>query len=148
MKYRLALDDYKLGEYIPISPFYGINPVKIDKHICDGEAQEIILESVLEYCPVENLVHYMGILARKLAHGGKLIVVNADATILAEQFIRGQLGIIEYNKLLFGSKDHAYAFKLATIQLCDVEEVGRQVGLKVLEKSLNNFNFIIKFERP
>ncbi len=147
-KYRLALDDFKLGQYIPLSPAYGVNPVKIEKCICDGEATELVLENVLDYCPAENLVHYMTVLARKLAHSGTLSIANADATLLAEHFIRGELTIIDYNRLLFGTKDHSYNFKMATIQLCDVEDVGRQVGLKVLEKSISGFNFVIKLERP
>jgi hypothetical protein len=147
VKFRLAMDDHELNGYKLISPIRGQNPIKIGEWIDDGEAKEIIVENILEYLPVESMTQYINMLVAKLQHGGILTIVGNDLVILCEQFARGEINIIEFNKILFGLKNHAWNFKTSCITLGDINDIAKLAGVKVIERKLDGFTFVIKVER-
>jgi len=147
MKYRLAIDDFELNGYTLISPLKGQNPIKIGEYLDDGEAEEIICDNILENIPTENLMVFIRALSSKLKHGGILVFTGTDVMMLVEKYTRGEISIIDFNKILFGLKNYAWAFKLACITLSDINEICEQVGLKVLERKLDGTEFCIKVQR-
>jgi hypothetical protein len=146
-KFYLSMSDFEINGYRLISPLKGENPVKINDIIDDGEAKEIIVDNILDYIAVEQLSQYIRMLAGKLQHSGKLIITGNDLTIICEQFIRGEVNVIDFNRLLFGLKNHAWNFKLSSITLGDIVEICKLCGLKILERKLNGPLFVIKAER-
>lgn len=148
MKFFLSVTNHELKGYKLISPLKGQNPTKINEFIDDGEATEIIAERILEYVPAEEVMNYVSLLAKKLAHKGQLIITSTDIVILSEKFIRGEINIIDFNKILFGSKTHAWDFKMSAVSLGDINEVATVLNLKVLEKNIDDFTFTIRLERP
>ena len=147
MKIRLAFDDFELNGYELISPLKGKNPLKLDEYIDNGEADEIICDSILEYVPVSNLMDFIKVLATKIKHGGTIVFTGQDLMMLAEQYIRGEIDILSLNKTLYGLANHAWNFKLSCVTLSDVNEICQQLNLKVLERKLNNTEFVIKVQR-
>jgi hypothetical protein len=140
--------DSAFAKYTLISPLGGKNPLKLNDYIDDGEADELILDHVLEYCPAENIYNYLTLAAKKLAKGGTLTIMGTDLVILSEAFIRGEVNIVDFNKVLFGTKQHPWDFKLSAICLSDVNDILKSFGLKLLERKLSGHEFTIKVERP
>lgn len=147
MKVRLAIDDFHLNGFLLISPLDGKNPIKIDQFVDDGECEEIILEDILDYVPTSQVMNYIKSLSAKLKHGGTLTICGKDIEILSEEFIRGDINIIDFNKLVFGLQNHAWNFKNNFITLNDLNEIFLSLGMKILQRELNGHNFIIKIER-
>jgi hypothetical protein len=147
-KLILAVTDFQLNGYELISPVFGKNPLRISEYVDDGESSEIICDNILSYCPTEQMLHYITALSKKLVHGGQLTFTGIDALLLCEALIRGEINIINYNELLFGLHQHAWQFKMSAINLYDIEDMCKGLGLKIKEKSINGYNYIIKVERP
>lgn len=146
-KVRLAFDDFELNGYELITPLKGQNPVKINNYLDDGEADEIICDNILEYVPISNLMEFIKALSGKVKHEGTITFVGQDLMIISEAYIRGEIDILSLNKTLFGLANHAWNFKLSCVTLSDVNEICGQLGLKVLERKLNNTEFVIKVQR-
>ena len=146
-KFILAVTDYKMSGFRTISPVFGENPLRISEYIDDGEAQELILDDILSYCPTSQILHYLRAVSKKLAHGGQLVVRGLDVLLLSEGLIRGELNIIQYNQLMFGEHNHAWSFKQSALHGYDVLDICEQLGLKNKERSINGFYFTYKFER-
>jgi hypothetical protein len=146
-KFRLAVDNQEISGFILISPIKGQNPIKFD-NIDDGEALELILDNILEYIPSEQTLSFFKVLSNKLAHGGTATIVGKDLRLLTEAFVRGEIDIISFNRLIYGEKTHAWQFKLSGITLGDVNDICKSIGLNILERRLDGYDFIIKIQRP
>jgi hypothetical protein len=147
MRFRLAVDDHEIQGFTLISPLKGQNPIKLEG-IDDGECQELIVDNVIEYVPSEQTLAFAKLVMAKLAHGGTATIIGQDLYMVTEAFIRGEIDIISFNKLIYGQKNHAWNFKLSGITLGDVNDICKSLGLNVLERRLDGYNFIIKVQRP
>jgi hypothetical protein len=146
-KFRLAVDNQEISGFTLISPFKGHNPIQLNEYIDDGEASEIILENILEYIPSEQILNFFKSLSAKLSHGGTCTIISKDIIILAEAFTRGEISIIDFNKILFGNKTHAWDFRISTITLADINDICKSLGLSILERKITGYDFIIKVQR-
>lgn len=147
MKFRLGIDNQEISGYTLISPIKGQNPISLSDWIDDGEANEIIVDNILEFVPVEQLMPFIKALVSKLKRGGTATIVSNDINILCEKFIRGELNVIQFNKIIFGEKNFAWNFRLSAVSLADINDICKLLQVNILERRLNDYQFIIKVER-
>jgi hypothetical protein len=147
VKVLITIDDNTLNDYQKISPLNGDNPLFLDKYLDDGECQEIILDGIIDYVPIEHTQQYVTSLAKKLKIGGKLIIIGIDALEVAQSYYNGIINTIQFNKLTFGEKRHTWEFKQGLVQLEELCELLKSLNLKIINKRLYNFKYSITVER-
>ena len=102
----------------------------------DGEAQEIRVYFALSLIPLFRLDHYLKALVKKLAVGGKLIVVDLDYWRLSDAYYWERIDIIEVNKHLVGCKS-----------FIDSEVVRQNIPFCLVRSKIDGYNFLLEFKR-
>lgn len=122
-----SIDNYEsIPYYLTSEPLSVLN-----NKVADGEATEIIAEDVLEYTEYEQYQTIIQSIAKKLEHGGTLVVSCADVYELASNIQNRKLSIEEINSLLFRSPKiksvytHIELFNL--INKCGIQIVHKRV---------------------
>lgn len=143
MKLQLAVTQHKLSGYTLVSPLNGDNPLNLELYVDNGEAEEIVCDNILEYVPIENLGIYLQNLTAKLAHGGKLIITSTDLDLVVQAYIRREINTLDVNQILYGQKTHAWDFKISCVNMFELTEVLKSLGLKIMEKRYHKYNYVV-----
>lgn len=147
MKFLLSVEQPPiLSGYTIVSPINGQSPLDLSM-IDDGEATEIICHHVLQFVPIENMRAYLELLSKKLSHGGKLIITSYDAISLVADLYHNRIDTYKFNQIIYGSKQWAWDFKQSIVSLDEVNEIVRELGLRVNSRKLHNHQFSIICER-
>jgi len=97
MKVFYSKNESELSGYIHVA-----NNQMLNMLVDDNEADEIIVDGMLNQVPFSELPEYYNSLLRKLRIGGRIVIYFIDFDIVSMQFEKGDLGIKDMNALLFG----------------------------------------------
>lgn len=120
--------------------------VALEVSAYDAQATEIIANNVLEYLPLTNISKFLDGVVRKLRHGGTLILTGVDAYTVAQDYVAFKLSIEDFNLLLHGHGDFIKQGTLALHGL--VNYIKQEFRLKVISKTLEEYNYVIEVQRP
>lgn len=124
-----------------------IDLVQLDKYIDDSECKEILVNNILMYLDTEKIDTAIEHWIKKLAKGGTITFIDLDITNVFLAYQKGELDINQFNKLIYGNQRHIFDFKKSGLDMYIVSETLKNKGLKIVEKSFNNFNFLVKAQR-
>lgn len=137
---KIALGPQEYDGYVN----FGINYKNMDSEVDDGECTEIHAPSILDYISHNEFSDFMQAVFRKMRHGCVLTIGGSDLYESCKQFLRGDYGVIDFNKMLFGDKNIP---KLAHYSLNTISDVCVSSGLKVVCKKLNDNYMMIRATR-
>jgi hypothetical protein len=112
----------------------------------DAQSTEVIANNVLEYLPLTDISKFLDCVVSKLRHGGTLILTGVDAYTVAQDYVAFKLTIEDFNLLLHGHGDFVKKGTLALHGL--VNYIKQEFGLKVISKTLEEYNYVIEVQRP
>lgn len=131
---------------IVISPERGDNIYDLDKFV-DHNSCHYINFVLADYVPTPKFSDYINCLSNKLAHKGQLLVTGTDAISVAGAFHRGQINVLELNRLVYGSRDSVWSFKQNLVSLQDIVDIMKLHKLKIIQKRLSDFTYSVVGER-
>ena len=146
MKLNFCVTDQdRVGNFLNIHPYgspsqsitvFNINFDNIDDVCVNGEAEEIRVNSVLAHIPIEYHQELVNYWARKLSIGGTISFVGYDSQIITRAFVFNQINNTQYNEMIVKNKQ-------ATVCVQSITELLNNAGLKIKEKKIQNFQYIV-----
>lgn len=134
----------KIEGYVNIHPyldgFVNIPYDHLDQICSDGEADEIVLNSVLNFIEVDQHHDFVGLVSRKLKHNGMISASGLDSLTLCRAHTFSILGSKELSKAIEDKKS-----------LFDIKYINSlfyNSGLITEQKKLINLDFVIIARRP
>ncbi len=117
----------------------------IDAFSEEYESDEIYSDDILNYINADKLENYIQHLASKLKRGGKLRLGGQDYIEISKMAIRQDFNVMEFNRLLFGSSSERPIESAITLQF--IVDIITKLGMRVLMKRINGYEFFIEAER-
>lgn len=155
MRVLITSDNQRLiPNYLCINPFtaelspYLAQHCQVIQHdagnICDlvdnGELEELRLEYILDFFPLQNIPDVLRYYAAKLAYGGELVINGTDSLELARVYYQGGVTLERYNELNRPTK-------LTLSYLKDrLKECGLQTVIQRFDPT--NYSYSLKMRRP
>jgi predicted SAM-dependent methyltransferase len=155
MKINLLINGkHILAGYINIDPLAVDGDGKIaadisnlDATIDDGEADEIIADSILDYFPYRNTASIVGNWVKKLRKGGKLILVCPNIYEVARQLMRREITETQANELIYDGRGEDWQLKKNLYSVTTMEEMLKSMGMKTISKKLVNHKHMLTAEK-
>lgn len=105
-----------------------------------NQATEILIDLSLGKVPVDKVVEIIKLWITKLRKGGHLIINELDLQQLSKAVISKKNTIPQLNHLLYDSR-------ISCLTLEDVSDILRNLGLRILKKSLVEFEYSVEAVR-
>lgn len=102
-----------------------------------NQATEILVDLSLGRVPVDQVVEIMKVWIKKLRKGGKLILNDLDIQQISKAVISKKNTIPQLNHLLYDGR-------VSCLTLEDVSDILRNLGLRILKKSLVEFEYSVE----
>ena len=116
--------------------------------IDDGECEEVLALNILEYFPPQDTDNLINCWARKLQHGGLLVLGFTDIYQLVTAITTRALDISNANTVLHGVQDKPWNTKKTSLSMELLTKLLEAKGLKIYYKRLQDTQAIIKAARP
>lgn len=128
----------------------GLEPIKgyehsLDpylKNLEDNQCTELLVEHFLEHIPTEAILDILKVWTTKLRKGATITVIGTSLSAVSNTVLHKTLKIPEANKILYGQGLRG------CYELSDISEILKHLGLRILRKSLNNYDYTIVATRP
>tara|TARA_X000001036_G_C19990839_1_gene526151 strand:+ start:32 stop:511 length:480 start_codon:yes stop_codon:yes gene_type:complete len=120
----------------------------LDKHIDDGELDELLAYDVIDYISITDAESCIANWVKKLRVGGKICVGGTDLIEVCKSFSQYRVDITTANELIHGSQEKPYLIKkinFTCIGMCEYLE--SHFGLNIIKKSVNNYKMIVEAVR-
>lgn len=121
--------------------------LNLDWILSDGEADEIIADSILEYFPYEQLTNILSNWIKKLSLTGSIIIVGCDLKELSRLYTFGKLNDEQYYNLTYGKQKESWEIKKSGSHLNEMCSVLSKFGLQVVRKEYNTYKYVIEAKR-
>lgn len=129
-----------------VSPEHGDQIYNLDEYVDHNECDDILCE-LTDYVPTTKLQAFIGAITTKLAHKGKLTIIGTDALQVVHAFKNGRIDVLAFNELVYGKRDKVWNFKQSLVSLHDVHAIMKAAGLKIINKRLSDFQYLVVGER-
>lgn len=143
-KICLSALGHKLNGYEDIPYYMTSDPLaRLHQQVADGEASEIIAEDVLEYTEYNQYPNVVQSIAKKLEHGGTLVLSCSDVYELADNIKDRKITVEEINTLLFNNP------KLKSLCTHSVLfDLFNKCGIQIIHKRVEGNKLVITGRRP
>jgi hypothetical protein len=122
---------------------------KLDRWIADAQATEIIATDVIDYLTLYEVPKVIAHWAKKLRHGGKIVIGGTDMNEVARGFVNGDINLETTNKLLHGQQTQPHLKKLVNLTGIGLAQfLTQDAGLKILKVRSAGYNYVVEAERP
>lgn len=126
--------EYYIGEVTDLKNPEGV-PI-----CCDGEADELIVNEVLEYFPPNQIDQIIKNWVAKLKVGGTITIRTTDIESIARGMVFGNVkGIAQTTELIYGLQEQAWKLKKSAFSLHVLCGILESHGLKIIKKIDENF---------
>jgi len=105
----------------------------------DGAYKEIFVGSCLDF--IEQRDTFVQELVKKIRYGGKIIITGSDLYEVSRAAMNRNLTLEQITSLLYGGR-----YSISSI--FDMVDMVRELGLKVINKRVDDFKYTIIAERP
>jgi hypothetical protein len=154
-KVNLLLEGiHVLADHLNIDPFaqdgdgkIGGDITNLDHTIDDGELEEIVADSVLEYFPPNIIGAIVDNWVKKLQKGGKLTVISPDIYEIARGIMRHEISEDKANELLFGMQEKDWQLKKNAFSTAKIEQLLAAFGMKITSKRFSGHKVMITAEK-
>lgn len=159
MKLNLLFDNPQgvRGGYINLDPlcqdestsnFFRREDIKTLDCIDDAECEEIMAIDVIDYFKAEDAKELVGIWAKKLKHGGLIVLGFIDVYQLTKTILGRSIDINKTNELMHGKQDKGWKTIRSSLSMEYVTNLLEGHGFHILSKRFNGYNAIVKARRP
>ena len=158
MRINLYMSGVARSGYLNISPFATQsvdNPQVIrgsvsnlDEFAEDSEADEILALSVVDFLPARNVEESITHWVSKLRHGGSITISGLDINLACKAVARQEIDLATANQLIYGNQSATWDHRKASLNILAVVDMLKTKGLKITSKRFDNYDYIVKAERP
>ena len=154
MKIRVTVGEPdKLNGYINVDPVSKFDDLSadvrnLDEIAADAECTEIISEGVIDFLEKSDVAKALVNWAKKIRHGGKIVVTSIDAREVSKAFYRNQMTADEFNRLIHGGFSGAWDVYLSHTTVEELSSFFEAQGFNVTKKRINNFKLLVEAYRP
>jgi len=120
----------------------------LDSLVDAASCTDIVARNVLEYVPHPDLLPVLNHWISKLRHGGKITINTTDLRSIAKAVARDALEPSEYLELLYGRQRDAFDIKRSILTPSTLSALLESASLRVINKSIDSYEFSITAERP
>lgn len=136
--------DFELSGYknILVEKIEDIDLSQID----DGELDELILDDVIDFMPIDKVEDLIKALSIKIKKQGNIIFTGRDLYEVSKEFSKYDISIVEANKGIFGDNPNfprRLGFTVSTLSNFLKEEC----KLKILKKRVNKYEYCVEATR-
>lgn len=118
------------------------NSLLLDQHVEDGEAEELIIDGVLEFVPIVDVMDTLTRWVKKLRHGGIIIINGYDAYLICKAFTEFNITIEQFNIMIHGNG------KSVNLTCMGLSHFLSDAGLKIKQRRIDQFKYSIEAIRP
>ncbi len=143
-----------LAGYYNIDPFAKDGEGKIlgditnlDEIVDNGELDEILAHSVLEYFEIKLVDSIVKNWVSKLERGGKITITVPDLYEITKLIVRREVNEYQANRLLFGNQDEKWQLRKNCFTIPTLEHMLVTAGTKVVSKRFVGMNASITAEK-
>lgn len=155
MKANLLINgNIVMAGYINIDPYAKEGDGKIsgdvsnlDHSIDDGELDEIVADSVIEYFGSNIVGSILNNWINKLVRGGKMTITTPDIYEVARSIMRREISEDDANKIIFGTNENNDLFKKNILSINRIEQLLLALGMKILSKRILGYKITIVAEK-
>jgi hypothetical protein len=147
MKIRLHIGEFELSGYqnARIMPEHATRIDSLDFGIDRGEADEIIVEDVVDYIPISKVEGAIKTWSELVKKQGRLVITGTDLQEVAKAVAGYNLSIPDANMLLYGDKEETKKVAFSITHLCAF--LKEKCGLRILKKRVNGFSYAVEAQR-
>lgn len=117
----------------------------VDAFAENGQCDEVVSPDMLNYIHFSTAEDFIVHLAKKVKHGGLLVLGGKDPIEVSKMLVRGDFNFIEYNRIMYGD---ANARPLAnTMTINAVVNTLTLNGFKIMKKRLDGYTFTVEAKR-
>jgi hypothetical protein len=145
-KIRIHTDNHKLSGY---DNYRNINIHGLEdslKNYDFGELDEIILDDIIDYIPIDKAEEMLIRISKTLKKGGLLVVRGTDLYDACKAFANYNIDIVEANKIIFGD-DPNNTKKLSFTTTGISGFLSTYANMKILKKRVHLFNYEVEAQR-
>jgi hypothetical protein len=114
----------------------------LDDYIEDGEAEEIILDDIIEYIRSDIFIMVFEKCIKKIKHGGKIIITGTDIYLVCKAFVEYKISIEELNLLVYGNA------KNIGLTSETISKYLEKIGFKIIKRRHEIYDYLIEAQRP
>ena len=142
MNVRLYFDDFELSGYENIKVGSVEELSQLDKFDL-GELDELILDHVADYFPINKVEEILNRLSKFVKRGGKFIVQGTDLYEICKSYTNYNIDMVEANKVIYGNNpDRVKRVSFTAVGISSFLE--QVVQLKIVKKRISNFTYMIE----
>ena len=147
MKLRLHVDDFPLTGYtnIRVTPEKALEIDKIDFYVDRGEAEEIIVEGVIDYIRISQVESVIKLWSSLIQKQGRLVIVGTDIQEVSKALGNYNINVPDANQLLYGDTDFPKRVCFSAAHLSSF--LKEKCGLKLLKKRVNGYTYMVEAQR-
>jgi hypothetical protein len=143
-----------LAGYYNIDPFAKDGEGKIrgdisnlDEIVDDGELDEILADSVLEYYEIKLVNGIVQNWVNKLERGGKITITVPDLYEICKSIVRREVNEHEANILLYGTQEEKWKLRKNAFTIPKIEHLLTTLGTKIVAKKFSGTNASVTAEK-
>jgi hypothetical protein len=153
MKLHLFVYGKAITGYTNVCPAGGDNTLVSRLDDLEGiveaaECTEILADDITDFIPANKTFETLKYYVSKLRHNGKIIIGGTDLNSVAKNIITKRLNPVEANHLLYGTQGSTWEFKSGMINLADLTEILRGLGISIVHKRVNGNKMVVEGFRP
>jgi len=118
----------------------------IDEYAENGELEEIVVEHILDYIPIADVIKVVNHLVKKIRHGGIINIIGVDGYLVAKAFVEIRMGIEQFNILLHG--DNPAMLKTVVLTCQGISNFLAENGLEIMQRRIDVYQYSVKAKRP
>ncbi|MFQ3675214.1 MAG: hypothetical protein SNJ64_01560 [Endomicrobiia bacterium] len=138
-----------LSGYYNVNPnastVFGVIPLKatqIHEFVDDEEAEEIFFNECLSYYSPKEIQEILDLAFRLLKKGGKIKILDKEASIVAYNYINGKIDLDQYNLILFDGEING--FKKCVLSSNEIEIFLKSKKLHSICSYVIDSNFLVE----
>lgn len=149
MKVYISIDKPHLNGYINIDPCIANDKISFDpRNLNDlldkAEANQIIVDDVLDYISHTSIYNAIANWVEKLRHGGVIIITGNDLKEVCRKSFTGEIDTGTLNQILFGAHDKAWKFKSSCLTIDEVTNLLLNFGIKIKRREINGYRYVVE----
>lgn len=118
----------------------------LDVFVDDGECSEILCPAAIDYFSLFEREAVLGNYAKKLGHGGELIIGGVELEEVGRAIHRG-LTTSDANAILYVDRPQ-FPCKRSLLKIEDMCNLLVKLGLTITSKKISSLNYIVRAVRP
>lgn len=120
----------------------------LDWAVSDAECMEIIAIDIIDFVPRTEQHNVLSHWIKKLRHGGIITVGGIDLLLLSKAIVSREVGVSDAAELIYGDQDLPWKYRKNAQCLSMMSQFFADSGLKITQRRMKGFFYVVTGERP